>query len=195
MTQKQTFPFLHHNCAAILFLSPALLSANYYYTIQFQEIRETQNELNHFSSISGSTKRNHLEWWRQSTARGGNVRGLCVHCWREWICNQTALFQRPHTYLPSYQSINLIKLMRWGRIVKQKKLKDWFSAQFLRCVLCVVECVALTGGRVVAPSSLYWPLFAWRGAESNFVYIWVKPELNKSSNQAFVNINLVNFAI
>ena len=47
-------------------------------------------------------------------------------------------FFNAHT--PTYQSINLIKLMRWGRIVKQKKLKDWFSAQFLRCVLCWVCC-------------------------------------------------------
>ena len=107
MTQKQTFPFIYHNCAAILFLSPALLSANYYYTIQFQEIRETQNELNHFSSISGSTKRNHLEWWRQSTARGGNVPGLRVHCAlgsgeSEYEYATKLHFLTPTQHLPTY---------------------------------------------------------------------------------------------
>ena len=159
MTQKQTFPFLHHNCAAILFLSPALLSANYYYTIQFQEIRETQNELNHFSSISGSTKRNHLEWWRQSTARGGNVRGLCVHCWREWICNQTALFQRPHTCLPIYKPDQADE-MRQDCKTKETKRLIFCSIS----PLCVVECVALTGGRVVAPMLPILTTFCLKGS-------------------------------
>ena len=48
-------------------------------------------------------------------------------------------FFNAHT--PTPQFINLIKLMRWDRIVKQKKLKDWFSAQFLRCMLCVLSAV------------------------------------------------------